>query len=172
MKNPIARVLLALTASQSYCDTLALGWKRRASSVSNYCSTNKTCKSILGVKNFMWSKMDESLAPHSRHFGSIRNVLIFQRSIMIKESEIACLFSFFFSFWGFPGGTVVKNTPAKAGNTKDESSSLGQKIPWSRKWQPTPVFLPGKSHGQRCLLGYSPWGHRVRRDWAYMWWHS
>ena len=32
------------------------------------------------------------------------------------------------------------------------------KIPWRRKWQPTPVFLPGKSHGQRSLAGYSPWG--------------
>ena len=32
------------------------------------------------------------------------------------------------------------------------------KIPWSRKWQPTPVFLPGKFHGQRRLVGYSPWG--------------
>ena len=31
------------------------------------------------------------------------------------------------------------------------------KIPWRRKWQPTPVFLPGKSHGQRSLVGYSPW---------------
>ena len=34
--------------------------------------------------------------------------------------------------------------------------SLGQ-IPWRRKWQPTPVFLSGKSHGQRSLVGYSPW---------------
>ena len=32
------------------------------------------------------------------------------------------------------------------------------KIPWSRKWQPTLVFLPGKSHGQRSLVDYSPWG--------------
>ena len=32
------------------------------------------------------------------------------------------------------------------------------KIPWRRKWQPTPVFLPGISHGQRSLAGYSPWG--------------
>ena len=31
------------------------------------------------------------------------------------------------------------------------------KIPWIRKWQPTPVFLPGESHGQRNLAGYSPW---------------
>ena len=33
------------------------------------------------------------------------------------------------------------------------------KIPWSRKWQPTPGFLPGESHGQRSLAGY-PWGHK------------
>ena len=35
-----------------------------------------------------------------------------------------------------------------------------RKIPLRRKWQPTPVFLPGKSHGQRSLEGYHPWGHR------------
>ena len=32
------------------------------------------------------------------------------------------------------------------------------KIPWRRKWQPISVFLPGKTHGQRSLVGYSPWG--------------
>ena len=35
------------------------------------------------------------------------------------------------------------------------------KIPWRRKWQPTAVFLPGKSHGQRTLLGDSPWSHKL-----------
>ena len=35
-----------------------------------------------------------------------------------------------------------------------------RKIPWRRKWQPAPVFLPGKSPGQRRLAGYSPWGHK------------
>ena len=41
-----------------------------------------------------------------------------------------------------------------------------RKIPWRRKWQPTPVFLPGESHGQRSPSGYSPWGCRVRQDWS------
>ena len=36
-----------------------------------------------------------------------------------------------------------------------------RKIPWRRAWQPTPVFLPGESHGQRSLAGYSPWGCKV-----------
>ena len=41
------------------------------------------------------------------------------------------------------------------------------KIPWRRKWQSTPVFLPGKSHGQRILEDYSPWGYRrVKHDLA------
>ena len=42
-----------------------------------------------------------------------------------------------------------------------------KKIPWRRKWQPTPVYLPGKSHRQRSLEGYSPWGGtRVGHDLA------
>ena len=42
------------------------------------------------------------------------------------------------------------------------------KIPWKRKWQPTAVFLSGKPYGGRSLAGYTPWGHRVRHDWAHM----
>ena len=43
--------------------------------------------------------------------------------------------------------------------------SLVGKIPWRRKWQPTPVFLPGKSHEQRSLVDCSPWGcKRVRHN--------
>ena len=37
---------------------------------------------------------------------------------------------------------------------------LGQVGPWRRKWQPTPVLLPGESHGQSSLVGYSPWCHK------------
>ena len=40
------------------------------------------------------------------------------------------------------------------------------KIPWRRKWQPTPVFLPGKFPGHRSLVVYSPWGCRVRHNWV------
>jgi len=34
------------------------------------------------------------------------------------------------------------------------------RFPWRRKWQPNPVFLPGKSHGPRSLVDYHPWGHK------------
>ena len=38
--------------------------------------------------------------------------------------------------------------------------SLGQKDPWRREWLPTPIFLLGDFHGQRSLVGYSPWGRK------------
>ena len=47
----------------------------------------------------------------------------------------------------------VKSLPAM-----QETHSWVGKIPWRSKWQHTPVFLPGESHGQRSLEGYSPWG--------------
>ena len=62
----------------------------------------------------------------------------------------------------FPGNSVVKNLPANVGDTFD--AWVG-KIPWRRKWKFTPVFLPGKSQGQRNLVGYSLWScKRVRYD--------
>ena len=53
---------------------------------------------------------------------------------------------------------MVKDPPANAGDTRDSSLIPGsERFPWRRKWQPTPVFLPGKFHRQRSLVGYSPW---------------
>ena len=51
---------------------------------------------------------------------------------------------------------VVKNLPAKTGDSRQEFSSWNQKISWRRARQPTPVFLPGEYHGRRSLVGYSP----------------
>ena len=56
---------------------------------------------------------------------------------------------------------VVKNPPANAGDMRLGFNTWVEKIPWRRKWQPIPVFLPGESHGQRSLAGYSPQGHKV-----------
>ena len=60
---------------------------------------------------------------------------------------------------------------------------LVRKIPWSRKWQSTPLFLPEKFHGQRSLVGYSPWGCKEldmtnhEHKWSFLlvaipWWAS
>ena len=55
----------------------------------------------------------------------------------------------------FPDGTVVKNLPANAGDTRHGFDPWVRKIPWGRKWLPTPVVLLGNFHGQRSLAGYS-----------------
>ena len=57
----------------------------------------------------------------------------------------------------FPGGSDGKESACNVG---DPGQILGWKISWRRKWQPTPVFLLGKSHGQKSLEGCSPWGHK------------
>ena len=59
---------------------------------------------------------------------------------------------------------MVKNLPANAGDTRDAGliPELGRSP--AKKWQPTAVFLPGESHGQRCLVGRSPWGHKKKWD--------
>ena len=58
---------------------------------------------------------------------------------------------------GFRGSTVVKNPPAITGDI-GLIPGLEEQDPWGRKWQPTPVFLLVKSHGQRSLVGYCSWG--------------
>ena len=62
---------------------------------------------------------------------------------------------------GLPGGASVKKLTANA-DVRDVGSvpGLGGSIPWRRAWQPTPVFFPGESHGQRSLAGYSPQGRK------------
>ena len=54
---------------------------------------------------------------------------------------------------------MVKNPPAMW-RIEPGFNPWVAKIPWRRAWKPTPVFLPGKFHGQRGLVGYRPWGYK------------
>ena len=93
--------------------------------------------------------------PFSRESSSPRN-----------WTRVSCLAGGFFTNWatrearsihnlcrGFPGGRMQEVQEMWV-------QSLGQKIPWGKKWQPTSVFLPEKFHGQRILVAYIPWGHK------------
>ena len=60
-----------------------------------------------------------------------------------------------------PGGATGKESACHCRRCKRRRfDPWVEKIAWSRKWQTSPVFLPGESHGQRGLEGYSPWGHK------------
>ena len=66
--------------------------------------------------------------------------------------KLTCLYTYkCLLIVGFLGGSDGKDSPAM------QDPWVG-KIPWRRKWQPTPVIFPGEFHGQRNLAGYSPWG--------------
>ena len=60
--------------------------------------------------------------------------------------------------WGFPGGSEGKEFACNEGS---EFDPWVRKIPWRSEWLPTPVFLPREFHGQRSLVGYSPWGREI-----------
>ena len=74
---------------------------------------------------------------------------------LTDSQNISCIYH----YSGFPGGAIGKESAYRCRRHKRVGLIFGSgKIPWRRKWQPTPVFLPGESHGQRSLLGYSTWG--------------
>ena len=59
---------------------------------------------------------------------------------------------------GFPDGSDRNESACSVG---EPGSTTGlEKIPWRKEWQPTPVFLPGESHGQRKLVSYIPWDRK------------
>ena len=66
--------------------------------------------------------------------------------------------------WKIPWTEELGRLPSmgllRVGNDRATSLSLFTFMHWNRKWQPTPVFLPGESHGRRSLVGYSPRGCR------------
>ena len=95
--------------------------------------------------------------------------LIFFRYIYPEERLLDHMVVLFLILWGtsilisggFPGGAGGKDPTCQCRRRKRLGFNpwVG-KIPWRRKWQPTPVCLPGESHGQRSLAGYSPWGRK------------
>ena len=70
---------------------------------------------------------------------------------------------------GLPGWCRSKESACQRKiNKRCEFNPWVGRIPWRRKWQSTPVFLPRESHEQRSLVGYSPWGRkRGGRDWVH-----
>ena len=67
--------------------------------------------------------------------------------------------------WASLVAQTIKNLTAMR-ETCIQSPNWGFFFPWRRKWQLTPAFLPGEFHGQRRLVGSSPWDRRVRHDWV------
>ena len=104
-------------------------------------------KYILFHRKISWEFFREIFNQFLDHWDSITIKLflkdcqndpaIFRKEYMPRNTSLIC---------------NTKNPSVRAGDARDVCS-----IPSRRKWQSTPVFLPGKSHGQRSLVGYGPW---------------
>ena len=96
----------------------------------------------------------DSCLPHHQPIGRMSTLATKSTAHGVTESDISMEV-----IMGFPCGSAVKNLPA---NARDKCSfdPWVRKIPWRRKWQPAPVFLPVIFHGQRRLEDYSPLDHK------------
>ena len=79
-------------------------------------------------------------------------------SICISFTYFSMLIMYIILTQSFPGDSVVKNSPVNLGVMGSVLRS--GRFTWRRKWQPTPVFLPGEFLGLRNLVGYSPWDYK------------
>ena len=113
-----------------------------------HCMTHRTCSVNICLKNkwiksticFESLKVDDEWVNKATKYG--KRVFLDHMSSMNL---------------GFPSGSVVRNRLPMQEMQRCGFDPWVGKISWNRKWQPIPVFLPGKSHGQRSLVGISPW---------------
>ena len=81
--------------------------------------------------------------------------------LLLSLSFFLWIWHFVPGIWGLPWWFSNKESACQCRRCRRHRfDPWVRNIPWRRKWQSAPVFLPGKSHGQRSLAGYSPWGHK------------
>ena len=103
----------------------------------------------------------------SSFLGTIQDMWLLNVNLLCPLTYLILVFSlmhtFLLIFIGYPRWLSGKESTCQCGRCW--FNPWLRKIPWRRKWQRPPIFLPGKSHGQRSLAGCSPWGHkRVRHN--------
>ena len=76
------------------------------------------------------------------------------------SNVLLCIVGLFAFTFGISIALVAQTVKSLSTVWETQVDPWIRKISWRRKWQPTPVFLPGKPHGWRSLVGYSPWGHK------------
>ena len=110
------------------------------------------------------SRVFSAIAPDSHNWTRILEFLCITllltshfHSLLGSLTEIRCRYVL---IWASQVALEVKNPPANSGNVRHGFNPWVRKIPWRRAWQPTPVFFPGESRGQRSLMGYSPSSHK------------
>ena len=112
---------------------------------------------------FISRSLGSSILPNGgfKEFMCIRNLHIY----ICKQNLVGYIFLYICIYIHACTYICTLNTCDSDGKSACNAGDLGltpaiRKILWRRKWQPAPVFLPGETHGQRSLVGYSPCGHK------------
>ena len=88
---------------------------------------------------------------------SVSHIIEYTDPTVVFHTFVNAIPKLFWSIVYLFGGSDGKESAYSA---EDLSLIWVRKIPWRREWQPTLVFMPGKSHGQKSLAGYSPWSRK------------
>ena len=109
----------------------------------------ESCPLHLGTRSYFWSLSLHVLVPDSARSS------VYMARLLVSTAAFGSLAS----RPGFPGDASGKESACNAGDTRDKVSIPGSgRSLGGGNGKPTPVFLPGESHRQRSLVGYSPWG--------------
>ena len=126
------------------------------------------CRQLPSFDILMWQREGSYVSP-SFFFYKGTNAILEGSTLMSSSPpkgphfQIPSQWRLVFNIWilGFPGGASDKESACQWRGWKRSSfDPWARKIPWRRKWQQTPVLLPGKSHRQRSLVDYHPRGHK------------
>ena len=124
-----------------------------------HANTHVAKNRTLAMSKPSWSKFSNP----GQSFDALADILMSRREKWVIETCVltsiqhSFQYDFIISF-GLPWGLRSKESTCQSRRCR--FNFWDGKIPWRRKWQPTPVFLPRKSHGQRSLAGYSAWGYK------------
>ena len=115
---------------------------------------------LLPGKSHGWRSL-LGCSPWGRKESDMTELLHFSLSCIAKEMAThSSVLAWRIPGTGEPGGLLSTGSHRVRTRLKQLSSSSIRDGGWRRQWHPTPVFLPGKSHRQRSLVGCSPWGHK------------
>ena len=105
------------------------------------------------VQKNQFFSTQQSLLPKHGNVSRVIWCLVQQAVIVLIHRFTQPSFMLYSNLKGFPGSSAVNNPPVMQ---ETQFHPWVGKIPWSKAWQPTPVLLPGESHGLRSLAGFSP----------------
>ena len=165
----VTKSRVSKNALQKNCNPFQQLATERCTFFSFFFDTKYTCDSCTLFYSYTWQfSCKNKKAPNFNWVDMcIPFFILFQRNIiaMLIRANNGSVSSYMFLYlWidksnlseGFPVWSAGEESTFNAGDAS--SIHWVGKIPWRRKWQPTPVCLPEKSCGQRSLVGYSPWG--------------